>query len=55
MTADPYNSDMTWTWPSMADVALEVRDTLRRGDEAHARRLVFRFIESSTRHLRKPA
>jgi hypothetical protein len=37
---------MTPTWPTVKDVAIDVRRSLESEDEAHARRLVFRFVES---------
>jgi hypothetical protein len=45
-TAQPYNSEMATRWPTVSDVAIDVRRSLERQDEAHARRLVFRFVES---------
>jgi hypothetical protein len=45
-TALPYNSEMTPSWPTVTDVATDVRRSLEQRDEAHARRLVFRFVES---------
>jgi hypothetical protein len=37
---------MSTVWQTVTDVAIEVRGSLADGDEPHARRLVFRFLES---------
>ncbi len=37
---------MSTVWPTVSDVALDVRRSLEDDDEAHARRLAFRFVES---------
>jgi hypothetical protein len=37
---------MSTVWKTVTDLAAEVRRSLAGGDESHARRLVFRFLES---------
>lgn len=46
MTTRPYSSEMPTKWPTVTDIANEVSESLVDNDEAHARRLVFRFVES---------